>query len=150
LSPAVIGRLKRQWDWVYAIWNAEDRASAEKSFDHFLRTYQAKYPKAAECLRKDQEALLAFFDFPAEHWQHIRTTNPIESTFATIRHRTDKARGCMSRKTILVMIYKLGLCAEKRWQRIRGFAQPAKIIEGVKFKDGIEMNEYTEENRNAA
>ncbi len=132
------------------IWNAEDRASAEKAFDHFIRTYQAKYPKAAECLRKDRDALLAFFDFPAEHWQHIRTTNPIESTFATIRHRTDRAKGCVSRKTILVMIYKLGMCAEKRWRRIRGFTHLAKVIEGVKFKDGIAINEHTKENRNAA
>jgi len=102
-----------------------------------------------DCLRKDREALLAFFDFSSEHWQHIRTNNPIESTFATIRHRTDRAKGCVSRKTILVMIYKLGMRAEKRWRRIRGFAHFAKVIEGVQFKDGIEINENTEENRNA-
>jgi len=132
------------------IWMAEDRASADKAFDHFVRTYKAKYPKAAECLKKDRESLLSFYDFPAEHWQHIRTTNPIESTFATIRHRTRKTKGCVSRSTMLTMIYKLGLCAEKRWRRIRGFAHLAKVIEGVTFKDGIEVNSSTEESRSVA
>lgn len=97
-------------------------------------TYGGKYPKAVACLRKDRETLLAFYDYPAEHWIHIRTANPIESSFATIRHRTDRAKGCVSRNTMLVMIYKLGMCAEKRRRRIRGFAYLAKIIEGVKFK----------------
>jgi transposase-like protein len=133
------------------IWMAEDRASAQKAFDHFVETYQAKYPKAVECLAKDREALLAFYDFPAEHWVHIRTTNPIESTFATIRHRTDQAKGCVSRNTMLAMIYKLGMSAEKRWRRIRGFNYLAKVIEGVKFRDGIEVNnDETETNRDAA
>lgn len=133
------------------IWMAEDRASAQKAFDHFVQTYQAKYPKAVACLEKDRESLLAFYDFPAEHWVHIRTTNPIESTFATIRHRTDKAKGCVSRNTMLAMIYKLGMSAEKRWRRIRGFKHLAKVIEGVKFKDGIETNhDETEDNRDAA
>ena len=86
------------------IWMAEDRASAHKAFDHFVRTYQAKYPKAVACLEKDREALLAFYDFPAEHWVHIRTTNPIESTFATIRHRTERAKGCVNRNTMLNVI----------------------------------------------
>lgn len=122
------------------IWMAEDRASAHKAFDHFVQTYRAKYPKAVECLEKDREALLAFYDFPAEHWVHIRTTNPIESTFATIRHRTNRTKGCVSRNTMLTMIYKLGMSAEKRWRRIRGFIHLAKVIEGVKFKDGIEVN----------
>jgi len=133
------------------IWMAEGRASANKAFDHFVQTYQAKYPKAVACLEKDREALLTFYDFPAEHWVHIRTTNPIESTFATIRHRTDQAKGCVSRNTMLAMIYKLGMSAEKRWRKIRGFNQLTKVIHGVKFKDGIEVNnDETENNRDAA
>lgn len=133
------------------IWMAEDRASAHKAFEHFVQTHQAKYPKAVACLEKNREALLAFYDFPAEHWVHIRTTNPIESTFATIRHRTDRARGCVSRNTMLAMIYKLGMSAEKRWRRIRGFNYLAKIIKGVKFKDGAEVsNDKTEANRDPA
>jgi len=134
------------------IWMAEDRASANKAFAHFVETYQAKYPKAAACLEKDREVLLAFYDFPAEHWVHIRTTNPIESTFATIRHRTDQAKGCVSRNSMLAMIYKLGMSAEKRWRRIRGFNHLTKVIEGVKFRDGVEIkvNSKTDNSRNAA
>ena len=132
------------------IWMAEDRVSAHKAFDHFVQTYQAKYPKAVACLEKDREALLAFYDFPAEHWVHIRTTNPIESTFATIRHRADRAKGCVSRNTMLAMIYKLGMSAEKRWRRIRGFHYLAKVIEGVEFRDGVEVNSETDDCRNAA
>ncbi len=112
--------------------------------------YQAKYPKAIACLEKDREALLAFYDFPAEHWVHIRTTNPIESTFATVRHRTDQTKGCVSRNTILAMIYKLGMSAEKRWHRIRGFHHLAKVIKGVKFIDGVEVSSNTDNNRSAA
>ncbi len=132
------------------IWMAEDRASATQAFDHFVETYQAKYPKAVACLEKDREALLAFYDFPAEHWVHIRTTNPIESTFATIRHRADQTKGCVSRNTMLAMIYKLGMSAEQRWRRIRGFHYLAEVIEGVKFRDGIEVNSDTDDSRNAA
>jgi len=134
------------------IWMAEDRASANKAFDHFVETYQANYPKAVACLVKDREALLAFYDFPAEHWVHIRTTNPIESTFATIRHRTDRAKGGVSRNTMLAMIYKLGMSAEKRWRRIRGFNYLAKVIEGVKFRDEVEVevNSETNDSRSAA
>ncbi len=129
---------------------AEDRASAHKALDHFVQAYQAKYPKAVACLEKDREALLAFYDFPAEHWMHIRTTNPIESTFATVRHRTGRAKGCVSRNTMLAMIYKLGMSVEKRWRRIRGFPYLAKVIEGVRFKDGIEVSSNTDDNRDAA
>lgn len=132
------------------IWMAEDRKQAEKALKHFVLTYEAKYPKAARCVTKDQECLLAFYAFPAEHWAHIRTTNPIESTFATIRHRTNRAKGCVNRTTILTMIYKLGMCAEKRWRKIRGFAYLAKVIEGVKFQDGVEVSTDTEECRDAA
>ena len=132
------------------IWMAEERVSAHKAFDHFVQLYRAKYPKAVACLEKDREALLAFYDFPAEHWVHIRTTNPIESTFATIRHRTDRTRGCVSRNTLLAMLYKLGMSAQKRWHRIQGFDHLAKVIDGVKFRDGVEVSSETDDNRNAA
>jgi putative transposase len=118
------------------IWMAETREDAHKAFDLFVETYEAKYPKAVECLTKDREELLTFYDFPAEHWQHIRTTNPIESTFATVRLRTAKTRGCVSRKTILAMVFKLGQSAQKRWHKIRGFKLLGEVIQGVKFVDG--------------
>src|SRR5690606_41794 len=92
-----------------------------KAFDRFVVTYEQKYPKAVDCLVKDREELLAFYDFPAAHWQHIRTTNPIESTFATIRLRTRKTRNCVSAKSGLSLIYQLAMSAEKRWRRLRGF-----------------------------
>jgi len=119
------------------IWQAETREDAVKSFDLFIETYEAKYPKAAECLIKDRDELLTFFDFPAEHWQSIRTTNPIESTFATIRHRTKRSKGCLTRDGMLHMMFKLGQCAEKSWRKLRGFAHLAEVIEGTEFKDGI-------------
>ena len=104
-----------------------------------IETYEPKYPKATVCLQKDREELLAFYDFPAKHWQSIRTTNPIESTFATIRHRTKRSRGCLTRDGMLHMMFKLGQCAEKNWRRLRGFDDLAKVITGVKFNDGIEV-----------
>ena len=122
---------------LHEIWMSEGRDHAQKAFDTFLKTYEAKYPKATECLLKDREPLLAFYDFPAEHWIHIRTTNPIESTFATIRHRTDQARGCFTKETILTMMFKLGLCAEKQWRKIKGFNHLALVLEGKTFKDGV-------------
>ncbi|NEQ28587.1 MAG: IS256 family transposase, partial [Microcoleus sp. SIO2G3] len=103
--------------------------------------YDAKYPKAVECLSKDRDALLAFYDFPAEHWVHLRTTNPIESTFATVRLRTDKTQGCVSQDSILSLVFKLVQSAQKRWLRIRGFKRLAEVIEGVKFKDGIRADQ---------
>ena len=118
---------------------AETKADAEKAFDLFIETYEPKYPKATLCLQKDREELLAFFDFPAKHWQSIRTTNPIESTFATIRHRTKRSRGCLTRDGMLHMMFKLGQCAQKNWRRLRGFDDLAKVITGVKFNDGIEV-----------
>ncbi len=121
------------------IWMAETKSAAATAFDQFVRTYQAKYPKAAECLTKDREAMLAFFDFPAEHWTHIRSSNVIESSFATIRHRTDCAKGCLTRTGMLAMIFKLGMSAEHGWRRLRGFEWLAKVIRGVKFQDGIEV-----------
>jgi len=135
---------------LHEIWMAPGRAEAGRAFDRFIQTYEAKYPKAVDCLNKDRESLLAFYDFPAEHWTHLRTTNPIESSFATIRHRTDQAKGCVTRDTMLTMIYKLGLCAEKRWRKLRGFKLLGKVITGVTFKDGIETTDQSEDNRDAA
>jgi transposase-like protein len=123
---------------LHQIWQAPDKAEAERHFDDFIDLYGAKYPKAAECLKKDREALLTFYDFPAEHWRHIRTTNPIESTFATVRLRTDKVRGCFSARTILTMAFRLCQCAEKRWIRLHHPQRLAEIIRGVKFVNGIE------------
>ena len=101
--------------------------------------YGAKYPKATECLAKDRAALLAFYDFPAEYWIHIRSSNVIESSFATVRHRTDRTKGCLTRDGMLAMIYKLGLCAERSWRLLRGFEWLAKIVDGVKFHDGVDV-----------
>ena len=120
------------------IWMAEAREDAATAFELFQNTYQAKYPKACDCLEKDREQMLAFYDFPAEHWIHIRTSNPIESTFATVRLRTAKTRGCVSRTTILTMVFRLGLSAEKGWRKLRGFRRLAEVINGVKFIDGID------------
>lgn len=124
---------------LHAIWQAETRADAEEAFELFIKTYEPKYPKAAVCLHKDREELLAFYDFPAQHWQSIRTSNPIESTFGTIRHRTKRAKGCLSRDGMLHMMFKLGRCAEQRWRRLRGFDYLAKVITGIRFKDGVEV-----------
>ena len=135
--------------YIHDIWMAETRENAEKAFDLFLKTYQLKYPKATQCLEKDREELLAFYDFPADHWVHIRTSNPIESTFSTIRLRTKKTRGCVSRTTILTMVYKLGLSAERGWRKLRGFRRLADVINGVKFIDGIDEKTF-ERQRNAA
>ena len=100
-----------------------------------------------ECLVKDREVLLAFFDFPAEHWIHIRSTNVIESTFATIRHRTDRTKGCLTRDGMLAMMFKLGMSAQQRWRTLRGFEWLAKVIRGVKFRDGIEVRAKTRDSR---
>lgn len=121
---------------LHAIWMAPTKATAEQAVEGFLQTYEAKYPKAADCLRKDREALLAFYRFPSEHWQHIRTTNPIESTFATVRLRTAKTRGCLSRTTALTMAFQLVRCAEKTWRRLRGYKHLTEMLEGVQFVDG--------------
>ena len=118
---------------------AESREKAEKAFDRFVATYEEKYPKATACLAKDRAALLAFYDFPAAHWQHIRTTNPIESSFATVRLRTAKTRGCVSRATILAMVFKMGMSAQIGWRRLRGFEHLAKVVHGIRFKNGREV-----------
>ena len=117
---------------------AETRKDAEAAFDAFIAAYQLKYYKAAECLAKDRQALLAFYDFPAEHWKHLRTSNPIESTFATVRHRTIRSKGCLSNKTALAMVFKLVDAAQKSWRRLDGHNQLPKLIQGVRFTDGIE------------
>ena len=123
--------------YIQEIWMAESRQQAEKAMTVFEVRYGAKYPKAVECLLADRDALLAFYDFPAVHWHHIRTTNPIESTFSTVRLRTKKTRNCGSRTTILTMVFKLGLCAEKRWRRLRGFSLLADLLRGAGFIDGV-------------
>ena len=124
---------------IHEIWQAETKINAEKAFELFIETYQDKYPKATLSLQKDREELLAFYDFPAKHWQSIRTSNPIESTFGTIRHRTKRSKGCLNREGMLHMMFKLGQCAEKNWRKLRGFDYLAKVIEGVQFSDGIEV-----------
>jgi transposase-like protein len=121
------------------IWMAETKAEAEAAFDAFMEGYEVKYEKAAQCLAKDRDALLAFYDFPAEHWKHLRTTNPIESTFATVRHRTIRSKGCLSNKTALAMVFKLVEGAQRSWRRLDGHALLPKLILGVKFADGLEV-----------
>lgn len=118
---------------------AETKKDALAAFDAFVEIWGVKYDKAVECLTKDREALLAFYDFPAEHWKHLRTTNVIESAFATVRHRTVRAKGCLSNKTALAMIFKLAEAAEKSWRRLDGHSLLSKLIIGVKFADGIEI-----------
>ncbi len=123
---------------LHQIWMAPDKAEAQNHFDDFISIYEDKYPKAAKCLQKDREVLLTFYDFPAEHWRHIRTTNPIESTFSTVRLRTAKVRSCFSSKTVVTMAFKLCQCAQKRWQRLHGSKKLAEVIRGVIFVNGIE------------
>ena len=121
------------------IWMADTKKDALIAFDAFVETWGVKYDKAVECLIKDRDALLAFHDFPAEHWKHLRTTNVIESSFATVRHRTVRSKGCLSNKTALAMIFKLAEAAERSWRRLDGPNQLPKLILGVKFTDGIEV-----------
>jgi transposase-like protein len=116
----------------------ESRAAADQAFDRFLLSYEAKYPKATECLAKDREVLLTFYDFPASHWEHIRTTNPIESTFSTVKLRTAKTRGCVSRAGMLAMVFKLTKTAEQKWRTLKGYKLLAQVVRGVKFKDGLQ------------
>lgn len=125
---------------LHQIWMAETRKEARAAFDAFVETYRAKHPKAVECLVKDQQALLAFYDFPAEHWAHLRTTNPIESTFATVRLRTNKTKGCGTRLATLTMVFKLVQAAEKRWRKLNGYKLLEDVIRGVRFVDGIKEN----------
>jgi putative transposase len=133
LPKSMQGKAKQD---MHAIYEAESRETAEKAFDRFAAKYGAKYDKAVACLIKDRDALLAFYDFPAEHWKHVRTTNPIESTFATVRLRTDKTKGCLSRQTALAMVYKLAKSAERNWRRLDGSERLAQVIQGVRFRNG--------------
>lgn len=127
---------KRAKSMLQEIWMAATRKDAHTAFNAFIAEYEAKYPKATECLKKDKTPLLTFYDFPAEHWVHIRTTNPIESTFATVRNRTYKVKGAFSSKTIVTMTFKLMQSAEKRWLRLRGFHHLDNVIRGIPFRDG--------------
>lgn len=122
---------------IHQIWMAETRKDAEAAFDLFLKTYEAKYQKACECLSKDRAELLTFYDFPAEHWKHLRTTNPIESTFATVRLRHRRTKGSGSRTACLTMVFKLMQSAAKRWRLLNGSQHIADVIQGVQFIDGI-------------
>lgn len=123
--------------YLQQIWMAETKVEALKAFDYFVELYKAKYPKAVQCLLKDKDDLLAFYDFPAEHWVHIRTTNPIESIFATVRLRTHKTKNCLKRDNMLSMVFKLTQSAQKRWRRINGHGLLGEVIAGVKFVDGV-------------
>ena len=133
-----------------AIWMAESRVQASKALETFITTYGAKSPKAAECLARDREALMAFYDFPAEHWVHLRTSNVIESTFATIRHRTKRVKGAFSRTSLLSMLFKLATCAESSFRRIKGFDWLAQVISGVQFVDGIKQDNSNQQQKAAA
>ena len=130
------------------IWMASTRDDAYKAFDKTIELYSAKYPKAMECLLKDKDEMLAFYDFPAEHWIHIRTTNPIESAFATVRLRTKKSKNCGSRTTTLAMVFKLMQSAQKKWRKLKGFNLLQLVVNNVKFKDGVQVTEQS--NKDAA
>jgi len=125
--------------------DAPDRATAEAAINVFAEKFQAKYPKAVECLTKDREPLLAFLDFPAEHWDHLRTANPIESVFATVRHRTVRTKGALSRTTARLMVFKLVMAASKTWRRLKGENQLPKVIAGIKFTDGVATDVTTDQ-----
>ena len=129
---------------LHEIWMAETRDEAHKAFDRTVKRFEAKYPRAMECLAKDREELLAFYDYPAEHWVHIRTTNPIESTFATVRLRSKRSRNCGSRATTLAMVFKLLQSAQKRWKRIKGFNKLELVVNNVQFKDGEPLTDQSD------
>lgn len=129
---------------LHDIWMAETRFDAHKAFDRTLKRFEAKYPKAMACLAKDRDELLAFYDYPAEHWVHIRTTNPIESTFATVRLRSKRSRNCGSRATTLAMVFKLLQSAEKRWKRIKGFSKLELVVNNVRFQDGEQVTDQSD------
>jgi transposase-like protein len=134
LPRGVQGKAKKM---LWEIWMAATRSAADTAFDLFVETFSAKYPAAAECLKKDRTELLAFYDFPAEHWIHLRTTNPIESVFATVRLRTDKTRGAGSRCACLTMVFKLMQSAAKTWRLLNGSSLLGAVIAGVEFLDGV-------------
>jgi putative transposase len=142
LPKSMHGKAKKD---LHAIYEAESRAAAETAFDRFAAKYGPKYDKAVTCLAKDRAALLAFYDFPAEHWKHVRSSNPIESTFATVRLRTDKTKGCLSRETALAMVFKLAKSAERHWRRLDGANRLGQLIEGVRFRDGEAVQDAEEQ-----
>jgi transposase-like protein len=123
------------------IWQVETRAAAQAAMDTFAEKYGAKYDKAVACLTRDREALLAFFDFPAEHWDHLRTANPIESVFATVRHRTVRTKGALSQKTAKLMVFTLVRAAEKKWRRLNGANQLPRVVDGITFTDGVALRD---------
>ncbi len=141
----VYGKTCVQRCWVHKTANVlnampksvQPKAEANAAFDFFIEAYGVKYDRAVKCLTKDRDDLLAFYDFPAEHWKHIRSTNPIESTFATVRHRTTKTKGCLSRQSALAMTHQLMLTAKKKWRKLDGKNRLPEIIRGVEFRDGI-------------
>ena len=132
LQPAAKGQLQEMY-------MAPTRAQALVEYERFLKLYAGKYPKACECLRRDKDVLFAFYDYPAEHWAHLRTTNPVASTFATIRHRTRQTKGCGSVNATLAMVFQLARVAEKHWRRLNGYALLSRVLRGVKFVDGLEV-----------
>jgi len=138
MPKSIQGRAKVQ---IRNMYMAPTKEEALKAYDHFLSQYVVKYERACECLRRDKESLFAFYDFPAEHWVHIRSINPIESTFATVRHRTKRTKGCGSRLATLTMVFKLALEAQKTWKRIKGHHLIGKVIDGVKFVNGEMLEE---------
>ncbi len=123
------------------VWQAPDRATAETAVATFAEKYGAKYEKAVTCLTKDRDALLTFYDFPAEHWDHLRTSNPIESVFATVRHRTVRTKGALSQDTARLMVFKLVITAAKTWRRLKGENQLPKVVQGVTFANGVEVTD---------
>jgi putative transposase len=133
MAPAVKSDLRD-------IWQAETRAAAQAAVDTFAEKYGTKYARAVACLIKDREALLAFFDFPAEHWDHLRTANPIESVFATVRHRTVRTKGALSQKTAKLMVFTLVRAASKKWRRLKGANQLPRVLDGIKFADGVAIS----------
>ena len=138
LPDSMQGRAKSM---IHDIYLAPSKKDANRAFDKFVEEFALKYPKATDCLTKNRENLLSFYDYPAEHWAHIRTTNPIESAFATVRLRTHKTKGCGSRIATLTMVFKLLLSAQKRWQKLRGHRKVEDVMNGVQFKDGVEVIE---------
>lgn len=138
IQPAVKAALRE-------IWQAPDRATAETAIGTFAEKYAAKYEKAVTCLIKDRDALLSLYDFPAEHWDHLRTSNPIESVFATVRHKTVRVKGALSQDTARLMVFKLVMAAAKTWRRLKGQAQLPKIVQGVRFRNGVEVTETPEQ-----
>jgi transposase-like protein len=138
MPKSVQGKAKQL---IHEMYLAPTRKAALAAYDQFISSYQIKFPKACECLQKDKEVLFTFYDFPAQHWSHLRTTNPIESTFATVRLRTHRTKGSGSRLATLTMVFKLGMEAQKHWRRLNGPELVAKVVIGVKFVDGEEQIE---------